>query len=113
MLLDDLFHDCHDITVFQKDPNDSLSTGEAIGIGAMVTGVAGFGLFSAWREVTKWTLRDSSTQVPDYDPTTPTPRAGSTTPPVVQSHGETGDPTEFLSPTPTGRVRKNTRARFF
>ena len=121
MLLEELFHLCdnHVPTFFHSDTSghdDSISTGAAVGIGVAAASTFGVGAFAAWREVSKWRLRDSSTQVPDYEPgTTPTgsQRAGSVTPVRAGMHGETADPSEFLSPTPTGRVKKNTRSRFF
>ena len=106
------------MTSFAKADKASLSTPAAVSIGAGAAGAVSVALYAAWRTVSRWSLRDSSTQVPDFDPTT-TPtgsrRAGSTTPNdnYTGIHGETGDPSEFLSATPTGRVRKNTRARFF
>jgi hypothetical protein len=96
-----------------------MSRAEAMGIGAAIAGGFGIAAYAGWRRVSQWTLRDTGTQVPDFDPsTTPTGSkrgAGSTTPVGNYSgiHGETGDPSEFLSPTPTGKVKKNTRARFF
>jgi hypothetical protein len=121
MILDELFHLCdnHVSSVFQSETaahDDSISTGEAFGIGVAAAATTGIGVFATWREVSKWRLRDSSTQIPDYDHgNTPTgsQRGGSVTPVRAGMHGETADPSEFLSPTPTGRVKKNTRSRFF
>lgn len=130
MLLDELFsigdhhwhtsEESHAISLFPKtaDASGGLSTGATVGISVGVTSAVGAGMYFGYRTISKWSLRDTATQVPDYDPSSITPtgslRAGSVTPPAAPGmHGETGDPSEFLSPTPTGRVRKNTRARFF
>ena len=124
MFLDELFGDHvslpdfhHSLSVFaskSSSASTSLSTPAAIGIGAGVASAVGAGAFITYRTVARWSLRDSGVQVPEFDPsTTLTGRAGSTTPTYPGMHGETGDPTEFLSPTPTGKVRKNQRARFF
>ena len=126
MFLDEIFGDHvslpgmdHSAGSFAAKPEPStnsegLSTPAAMGIGAGIASALGIGAFVTYRSVAKWSLRDSGVQVPDFDPsTTPTGRAGSTTPTYPGIHGETGDPSEFLSPTPTGKVRKNQRARFF
>lgn len=127
MLLDEILsftehhpldHD-HGLSSFSKaEPPEEMSRAEAMGIGAALAGGVGIAAYAGWRRVSQWTLRDTATQVPDFDPsTTPTgsKRGDSTTPVGKYSgiHGETGDPSEFLSPTPTGKVRKNARARFF
>jgi hypothetical protein len=112
-------HHCDDITSFSSSfsstsTSPGLSTGAAIGIGAASATVLAVGGFLGYTQFLKpMTLRDSSTQIPDFDPSlTPTGGRRSTTPHGM--HGETGDPsTEFLSPAPAGRVKKNSRSRFF
>jgi hypothetical protein len=112
-MIDTFFHEA---THFAHHTHDqpSMSTAGAVGLGVAMTASVGLAAYAGYRVVRPMTLRDSNTQVPDFDPLTPTGNRGrsfSATPPVV---GETGDPaTEFLSPTPTGRLRKNNRARFF
>ena len=127
MLLDELislsdhqsYDHTHSHTFFSKpEAPEEISRGEAMGIGAAIAGGLSVAAYAGWRRVSQWSLRDTGTQVPDFDPsTTPTgsKRGDSTTPLGNYSgiHGETGDPSEFLSPTPTGKVRKNNRARFF
>ena len=110
MLLDEICHHW-DTSFGSSSSQPALSTPAAIGIGAGVASVVGVGAYAGWRTVSKWSLRDSGVQVPEFDPSiTPTgSRRGGTTPVM----GETGDPSEFLSPTPAGRVQKNQRARFF
>ncbi len=121
MFLDELCtfadHHHHSDTFFAKSadtatqPSEPIGTATAMGIGASLASAVGIGAYMGYKTVAKWSLRDSSVQVPDFDPsTTPTgSRRGGTTPVM----GETGDPSEFLSPTPGGKVRKNPRARFF
>ena len=98
-------------TTKSEESATAMSTPAAMGVGAGIATVVGIGAYAGWRTVSKWSLRDSSTQAPDFDPsTTPTgSRRGGTTPVM----GETGDPSEFLSPTPAGKVQKNRRGRFF
>ena len=86
--------------------HDHLSTAQSVGIGAGIAASFAMCGFAVWRVMAPWSLRDSSTQIPDSD-LTPTGR----TPTGLL--GETGDPTEFLSVTPTGRFKSNARARFF
>ena len=99
--------DHHDITFFHAK-EQGISTAGAMGIGAAVSAGVGVGGYFVWRTVAPWRLRDSATQVPDTDSLTPSKRT-----PTNYIHGETGDPSEFLSVTPTGRLKKNQRARFF
>jgi hypothetical protein len=112
MLLDEFFSTSeHHIDTFfdaKPTPSESLSTPAAMGIGASIASAIGVCAYATWRTVSKLTLRDSSTQVPDYDGT---PTGGSRR--VTPMMGETGDPSDFLSTTPTGQVRKNSRGRFF
>jgi hypothetical protein len=93
-----------------------LSTGASIGIGmAIASSVGGLG-YLGYRVIKPMTLRESSVQVPDFDPASFTPTGGNSLRLHASStpRGETGDlATEFLSPTPSGRVKKNSRARFF
>jgi len=112
--------DHHDFTSFGSSSSSSsptqstgLSTGAAIGIGAGSVAVAAIGGFYGYHKIFKpMTLRDSSTQIPDFDPTLTPPAGHRSTRPGM--HGETGDPSsEFLSATPSGRLKKNSRGRFF
>ncbi len=101
----------------QSQPTHSsgLSTGASIGIGmGIAASVGGIG-YLGYRIIRPMTLRDSSVQVPDFDPASFTPTGSGLRGPVSSTpRGETGDlATEFLSPTPSGRLKKNTRARFF
>ena len=107
------FFDIHPVTEFSSSTSsdNTLSTAAAMGLGAAVASSLGIAGYLGYRTIKPWTLRDSSTQMPDIDPLTPVGRG--MTPPYAGTHGETGDPSEFLSPTPTGRLRKNNRARFF
>lgn len=100
----------HDLTSFSSPSDPPISTAAAVGLGAGITATLGLSGYAVWRTVKPWSLRDSGTQMPDIDPLALTP--GRRTPPNY-IHGETGDPSEFLSVTPTGRVKTNARARFF
>ena len=96
--------------------HDEISIPGAILIGFGIASTLGFAVSAAYRVVHSWTLRDSSTQIPEFDmfkSVTPTGRHLRIHTPSLQ--GETGDPSaEFLSPTPTGgRVKPNNRRRFF
>jgi len=110
-----LFH--HEPVSFSGQSNNGsgLSTGASIGIGIGIAASAGGLGYLGYRIIRPMTLRDSSVQVPDFDPASFTPTGSGLRAPVSSTpRGETGDlATEFLSPTPSGRLKKNTRARFF
>lgn len=95
----------------------SMSTGEAIAVGVALSGSLGVAGYLGYRMIRPMSLRDSSTQIErDFDDSSLTPigsRIG-TTPPHGPT-GETGDQgvAEFLSATPTGRIRKNRQSRRF
>ena len=116
MFLDELCHHHHhdDVTTFaassSEESTSSMGTAEAMAVGAGITSILGAGAYMAWLRVSKWSLRDSGVQVPEFDQMATTPQGRGATTPVM---GETGDPSEFLSPTPGGKLRKNQRARFF
>jgi len=100
----------------QPNHASGLSTGASIGIGMGIASSVGALGYFGYRIIKPMTLRDSSVQVPDFDPASFTPTGNNSLRGPISStpRGETGDlATEFLSPTPSGRLKKNTRARFF